>query len=61
MGVGRDPHTPLCPYLHPVCLCCVKVIGKSSEVATEGGVEEKYLIATSEQPLCALHRLVIGG
>ena len=33
-----------------------KVIGKSSEVATESEVEEKYLIATSEQPLCALHR-----
>eukprot|EP00731_Ephydatia_muelleri_P037988 Em0621g1a len=34
----------------------LKVIGKSSEVATESEVEEKYLIATSEQPLCALHR-----
>ncbi|XP_064398741.1 serine--tRNA ligase, cytoplasmic-like [Halichondria panicea] len=33
-----------------------KVISKSSEVAEDTAVEEKYLIATSEQPLCALHR-----
>ncbi len=33
-----------------------QVISKSSEVAEDTAVEEKYLIATSEQPLCALHR-----
>lgn len=33
-----------------------KVIGKSSEVATDASVEEKYLIATSEQPIAAFHR-----
>lgn len=33
-----------------------KVIGKGSEVVGDKTVDEKYLIATSEQPLCALHR-----
>jgi len=33
-----------------------KVIGKSSEQKGEGGEEEKYLIATSEQPIAAYHR-----
>lgn len=33
-----------------------QVISKSSEVVGDSAVEEKYLIATSEQPLCALHR-----
>ena len=33
-----------------------QVISKSSEVMEEAATEEKYLIATSEQPLCALHR-----
>lgn len=33
-----------------------KVIGKSSEVAGDNSVEEKYLIATSEQPIAAFHR-----
>lgn len=33
-----------------------KVISKSSEIAEDTATEEKYLIATSEQPLCALHR-----
>lgn len=34
-----------------------KVIGKGSEKAGEGNnVEEKYLIATSEQPIAAFHR-----
>lgn len=33
-----------------------KVIGKASEVEGDKSVDEKYLIATSEQPLCALHR-----
>ena len=32
------------------------MIGKSSEVVGEGGDEEKYLIATSEQPIAAFHR-----
>lgn len=38
-----------------VCVC-LQVIGKSSEEIGDAGVEEKYLIATSEQPLCALHK-----
>jgi seryl-tRNA synthetase len=33
-----------------------KVIGKSSEVESDKSVEEKYLIATSEQPIAAYHR-----
>lgn len=33
-----------------------QVISKSSELMEDSEVEEKYLIATSEQPLCALHR-----
>ncbi|XP_032566744.1 serine--tRNA ligase, cytoplasmic isoform X2 [Chiroxiphia lanceolata] len=33
-----------------------KVIGKGSERAEDNSVEEKYLIATSEQPIAALHR-----
>lgn len=33
-----------------------KVVGKSSEVAGDTSVEEKYLIATSEQPIAAFHR-----
>lgn len=33
-----------------------KVIGKESEGAEGNTVDEKYLIATSEQPLAALHR-----
>jgi seryl-tRNA synthetase len=37
-------------------LFAFKVTGKSSEVAGEQGVEEKYLIATSEQPIAAFHR-----
>ncbi len=32
------------------------MISKSSEMLEDSEVEEKYLIATSEQPLCALHR-----
>lgn len=35
---------------------CLQVISKSSEEVTDSSEEEKYLIATSEQPLCALHR-----
>lgn len=33
-----------------------KVVGKGSEKQDEAGVEEKYLIATSEQPIAAFHR-----
>lgn len=33
-----------------------KVIGKASEDENDKTIDEKYLIATSEQPLCALHR-----
>lgn len=33
-----------------------KVVGKGSEKAEENTVEEKYLIATSEQPIAAYHR-----
>ncbi|CAJ0931208.1 unnamed protein product, partial [Mesorhabditis belari] len=33
-----------------------KVSGKGSEVAGDNTVEEKYLIATSEQPIAAFHR-----
>lgn len=33
-----------------------KVVGKGSEKAEEGGSDEKYLIATSEQPIAAYHR-----
>uniref|UniRef100_A0A915K7K5 serine--tRNA ligase n=1 Tax=Romanomermis culicivorax TaxID=13658 RepID=A0A915K7K5_ROMCU len=33
-----------------------KVIGKSSEQKDDASVEEKYLIATSEQPIAAFHR-----
>ena len=33
-----------------------KVTGKASEIATDTSVEEKYLIATSEQPIAAFHQ-----
>lgn len=33
-----------------------KVVGKSSERGDEVGTDEKYLIATSEQPIAAYHR-----
>ncbi|KAK2184982.1 hypothetical protein NP493_248g00013 [Ridgeia piscesae] len=33
-----------------------KVVGKSSENVEDQGVDEKYLIATSEQPIAAYHR-----
>lgn len=33
-----------------------KVIGKGSEKQEDGSVDEKYLIATSEQPIAAYHR-----
>lgn len=33
-----------------------QVVGKGSENAEDKSVEEKYLIATSEQPIAAFHR-----
>ena len=33
-----------------------KVVGKGSENADDKSLEEKYLIATSEQPIAAFHR-----
>lgn len=33
-----------------------QVIGKGSEKADDSSIDEKYLIATSEQPIAALHR-----
>lgn len=33
-----------------------KVIGKGSEKSDDNSIDEKYLIATSEQPIAALHR-----
>lgn len=33
-----------------------KVIGKGSEISDDSSIDEKYLIATSEQPIAALHR-----
>ncbi|KYO33176.1 serine--tRNA ligase, cytoplasmic [Alligator mississippiensis] len=33
-----------------------KVIGKGSERSDDSSIDEKYLIATSEQPIAALHR-----
>ncbi|CAH2221523.1 serine--tRNA ligase, cytoplasmic [Pelobates cultripes] len=33
-----------------------KVIGKGSEKSDDNTIDEKYLIATSEQPIAALHR-----
>lgn len=32
------------------------MIGKGSEKAEDSSIDEKYLIATSEQPIAALHR-----
>ena len=36
------------------------MISKSSEEVGDAAIEEKYLIATSEQPLCAMHRYGIS-
>ncbi|WAR26562.1 SYSC-like protein [Mya arenaria] len=33
-----------------------KIIGKGSEKQEDGSIDEKYLIATSEQPIAAYHR-----
>lgn len=44
----------------PICLLdvnhCIQVISKSSENQDDNSLEEKYLIATSEQPIAAFHR-----
>jgi len=42
--------------LYIYCIWCTKVIGQRSENKEEHGIEEKYLIATSEQPIAAFHR-----
>ena len=34
------------------------MIGKGSEKQEDSTVDEKYLIATSEQPIAAYHRLI---
>lgn len=34
----------------------IKVVGKGSEKQDESTIDEKYLIATSEQPIAAYHR-----
>ena len=36
----------------------LKVVGKGSEKAEDKSIDEKYLIATSEQPIAAYHRYV---
>ena len=33
-----------------------QVVGKASEKSEDASVDEKYLIATSEQPIAAYHR-----
>jgi seryl-tRNA synthetase len=43
-------------YIYMYVVCCTQVISKSSEEVGDSATEEKYLIATSEQPLCAMHR-----
>lgn len=40
----------------PRSLPVPQVIGKGSEKAEDSSIDEKYLIATSEQPIAALHR-----
>ena len=35
---------------------CQQVLGKGSEKAEDTQIDEKYLIATSEQPIAAYHR-----
>ena len=40
-----------------IIVCCkLQVVGKGSEKQEDGSVDEKYLIATSEQPIAAYHR-----
>lgn len=52
-------HSFLChcvPSSHNSTMCLSQVIGKSSEKSDDGAVDEKYLIATSEQPIAAFLR-----
>lgn len=43
-------------YIDYTVIYLLQVIGKGSEKADENSVDEKYLIATSEQPIAAFHR-----
>lgn len=43
------PTIPVCPFFP-------QVIGKSSEKSDDSSIDEKYLIATSEQPIAAFLR-----
>ena len=51
MECGQKYHVVKNP-IHP----CYKVVGKGSENVEDKSVDEKYLIATSEQPIAAFHR-----
>lgn len=44
--------------VHCITIPCLlfQVVGKGSEKQEDGSIEEKYLIATSEQPIAAFHR-----
>lgn len=47
--------------LFRLCHCFdLQVISKSSEMAEDDSIEEKYLIATSEQPIAAYHRYTMS-
>lgn len=35
---------------------CLQVVGKASDKEKESDLDEKYLIATSEQPIASFHR-----
>lgn len=39
-----------------LCACILQVIGKGSEKSDDTSIDEKYLIATSEQPIAAFLR-----
>lgn len=44
-------------FVHPNPACvCIQVVGKGSEKSDDNSVDEKYLIATSEQPIAAFLR-----
>ena len=49
--VNLKPHTLALKSVNST-----EVVGKRSENKEEGGEEEKYLIATSEQTIAAFHR-----
>ena len=42
--------------VHTDIFVLVQVLGKGSEKTDDSSVDEKYLIATSEQPIAAYHR-----